>query len=363
MKRTAIQVAFVSSLVLAQACASPANSCKVDETLLAQRTDCIDDDDCPCGSYCGSGICEYDCRAESDCTGGASCDRFGRCVGTERAIGSVLTSPGAQLRVDQTPLRLMPGHPRGVITIEATGTSTGPLRAIATGDITLRCPEGSVRVSPTECVFASVSPDAPTTVGVEATTPTMEAVGVVTITGGGSSTTIPVTVGPSAAPVAVPLEGVWEGTAYLVSAGSVARTSVGAAPPSLTTVAFPVSASIFAETAGRRAVVLADQDGIVFPDASTVGEMLRASDGSFRIQHATRPFVTGTGSDAVCGLGGDQRGRGEFGLPRDDAAHLLCRRHDGHVHPRRRLAHHAAPRERPPRRCHSAHAALRDHAA
>lgn len=299
MKRTSIHVAFASTLMLAQACASPANSCTVDETLLAQRVDCVDDDDCPCGSYCGSGICEYDCRAEGDCTSGESCDRFGRCVGTERAIGSVLTSPGAEMRVDQTPVRLEPGHPQGVIAITATGTMSGPLRAVATGDITLRCPEGSVRVSPTECVFASVSPDAPTTVGVEATTPTMETVGVVTITGGGTSTTIPVSVGPSAAPVAVPLEGVWEGTAYLVSAGSVARTSVATAPPSLTTVGFPVSASIFTETAGRRAIVLADQDGIVFPDASTVGEMLRASDGAYRIQHAMRPFVTGTGSDAA----------------------------------------------------------------
>ncbi|MBW2736251.1 MAG: hypothetical protein JRH20_28015, partial [Deltaproteobacteria bacterium] len=53
-------------------------ACGVDNTLVDEKGPCARDVDCPCGTHCAYGLCQYDCRERSDCDDGW-CDALGQC--------------------------------------------------------------------------------------------------------------------------------------------------------------------------------------------------------------------------------------------------------------------------------------------
>ncbi|MEM9075315.1 MAG: hypothetical protein AAGE52_42860, partial [Myxococcota bacterium] len=118
-----------------------------------------------------------------------------------------------------------------------------------------------------------------------------------------------------------PLEGFWTGTASLVRAGSSARTLVNDTPETLRALVLPIEMRIYEEVGNRRVVTLSDIAGFVVPSETTVGELLRAGDGSLVLRYAPARYIEGEAEDnpiRVTARGESQRVvRGAAGLQID----------------------------------------------
>ncbi|MBK7862586.1 MAG: hypothetical protein IPJ65_29055 [Archangiaceae bacterium] len=90
----------------------------------------------------------------------------------------------------------------------------------------------------------------------------------------------------------------YRGFAHPLGFGSIARSTTSRPPAALTDVSIPVELTVYPEVSGRRVVTMRDQLGVVFPEAPTVGELLRATSGELLLRHAQRAYV-GKGVDAT----------------------------------------------------------------
>ena len=52
-------------------------ACERDLDRINDQRPCSQNEDCPCGTHCLSGLCAYECLEDADCEGW--CDYFGRC--------------------------------------------------------------------------------------------------------------------------------------------------------------------------------------------------------------------------------------------------------------------------------------------
>ncbi|MBL8957558.1 MAG: hypothetical protein JNK82_42685 [Myxococcaceae bacterium] len=270
--------------------------CTVDEAALEQPTACVWDDACPCGSHCSAGTCTFDCRTDADCTSGMRCDGFGRCVAPE-AVGAVTqalkTEKSGTLALEGAPVTLDQVHPQGQVTLFAKGGALAGLRLVAPAGVELRC--GVTAAFAGECTL-DLAANERRDVLVRVTSPAAAATFEVKVFGRNETLGFRVAYAPSRASTSKPLEGVYRGFAHPVGFGSIARTTTSRPPAPLADVSIPVEVSVFPEAGGRRIVTLKDQLGVVFPEAPTVGELLRASGGELQLRHARRPYA-GKGVD------------------------------------------------------------------
>lgn len=271
-------------------------ACERDDELLAANVECVEDVDCPCGMACGPGVCTATCKQDDDCAGDDTCDAFGRC----RNDGGNLIAPAppavGRLTLPTTSIQLDPAHLASRFVMRATSERVAPVRVVAEPPVVLECPDGAEQPNDQECVVAALEPgDGPLAVGVRLPdAPVKAALHDLNVFWGDDVTTVDIRATP--APIDAPeppLAGVWRGVATLERSGSVARTNVDDTPETLSSLALPVELRIFEEVGNARRVVMSDIAGFVFPEAPTVGELRRSGEGTLRLDHVARPYVTG----------------------------------------------------------------------
>lgn len=131
--------------------------CQRDPELIAERLPCLVDDRCPCGTHCDFGLCMAECLSISDCEPGEICDDFGRC-GPPRPgrIAPLDRDPRGRLQVPPPELYIGSRGAPVSLRLYPRGPVPGQVRAVASGDIALRCNDGEFA---TECRFAAVPPE------------------------------------------------------------------------------------------------------------------------------------------------------------------------------------------------------------
>ncbi len=293
--------------------------CEVDEALLAQRTACVADDQCPCGSHCEAGLCVYECLEDADCEAGLACNAFGRCVELDGDGAESWAPPegGGRLRVSPSFVELDARRREGAFVIEREGRPVAPVRVVASQGLSVQCGEGEAPAS--ECRIEVLSEGAPRAVRVRLDGASGDPV-TSTVWVFGPSERVPVHVRvlpDSDAGAVAPLEGVYRGEATLVSLGTVARSLDLPAPGALADMRFPVELRVHPERDGRRLVVLSDALGWLFPERAVVGVLHVDEDGELRLEHEPVRFARSASVDgasvAASGRSGPIR-RGEAGF-------------------------------------------------
>ncbi|MDP1828805.1 MAG: hypothetical protein Q8L48_36430 [Archangium sp.] len=271
-------------------------SCTVDPAALARETACLWDDACPCGSHCNAGTCGHDCSADADCAVGLGCDRFGRCSAGGASIDlPPLTAATGLVQLEGGPVALDQLHTQGQLSVVAKGGALAGLRLVAPKGLELRC-SGSGAFAAT-CELDLLAGER-RTITVRITDPSADGAFEVKVFTRREALAFRIDYVRSRSTTAKPLEGVYRGFAHPLGFGSVARTTTTRPPAPLTDVSIPVELTVYPEVSGRRVVTLRDQLGVVFPEAPTVGELLRATSGELLLRHAQRPYV-GKGLDAM----------------------------------------------------------------
>ncbi len=266
--------------------------CPVDPALVAERADCLADDQCPCGTHCDLGICEAACTVSADCAEGERCDGFGRC----RAAGETALVPApleSRAEADVQPLSPF-------IQVDSL-TGEGTLRLVATQGTDVR-----VRVLGREgaevlCDGTWVDEcELPAVIGgdelsLDVRYPDMPADGgagtgrLAIFSTGGPHAVVSVTRQPDAAPgppfEAAPFEGAYEGAAQLVSAGLGDAADPGPAP--VGPVRLPLTASVHGTLAA--AILVIDNHQGAFGSAGALV-------GNFALTDMGRGLYEGTAS-------------------------------------------------------------------
>lgn len=131
--------------------------CTKDPQLIVTRTQCREDVQCPCGSYCERGLCRHDCIEDDDCNGW--CDFFGHCrdASDRRSIPEVTRPDPSQLLVSPS---FLPVYDWNLetdkkITLQAPQRELFNVRLVASTGLLVRCQ--------TEFVSDCVVPTVPTT--------------------------------------------------------------------------------------------------------------------------------------------------------------------------------------------------------
>lgn len=299
-----LRILAVLSLGLA-ACTGPAPTpedagsryaCTVDPAALEQRTSCLADDSCPCGSHCDTGTCSYECRADGDCGESRRCDGFGRCV-TSDGIAPPPAQPNGTLVLGHAPVELDLTHAQGFVTVLARGAPLDRVRVVAPAGIEVSC--GGSMTFGAECELTSLAANAQRAVRVRADGRTVESSYDVKVFAAAKLETFRVKYTRDVVEPDRPLEGVYRGFAHPSGFGSVARSTTSQLPAPLEGVSIPVDVTIWPEANGRRVVALSDALGLVFPEPTTVAELLRASDGALLLRYAPRPYLASGGVDVA----------------------------------------------------------------
>ncbi len=261
--------------------------CTPDPTLIAQKRECLRDEQCPCGSHCWLGQCQASCQSDTDCADGTYCDQFGTCRDAQDTAKVALVARRNQGRLD-------PRRSLATLSTERTKTavlvraSDGPIdqgRIVAGDGLLVAVTDGSepadgdfskeisldqpVEVDATVTVWTERDP-ADTTAGVVRNEVTL-------YDSGGHRSTITVTDDPNVlgGTTASTLAGVYSGVARLVARGSTGGVGDNMAAPGRAE-SVPLTAKIY-DTGSDLRVVIEDDLDVLHPDGQWIGTL--SSDG------------------------------------------------------------------------------------
>lgn len=115
-------------------------ACVADESLIAERAPCARDVDCPCGTHCSYGLCQYDCRVSGHCEGGW-CDALGRCrdKSDRAATPPVQTANKGVLAIANPRVMVYSWSPEGEFEVSAQRGELDGVRVVAPEGIEVSC--------------------------------------------------------------------------------------------------------------------------------------------------------------------------------------------------------------------------------
>ncbi len=288
------------------ACGNPSETgrssyrCEVDEALLEERTSCFSDEQCPCGSHCQAGLCDYACRTDADCEAARVCDAFGRCVEPADGLRSRVTPDrGGRLRLRRSFVELDAMRPEGAFAIEVEGRALGPIRVAAPDGLRVQCDEAPAS---SECRIDTIVAGSPRVVRLSlAEIPDEPLSWSVRIFAPSERAAVHVRFVEEQVELGeAPLEGVYRGEARLEALGTLARSVEMPVSETLASVRFPVELRIHPRRGGRQLVTLSDEMRALFPSESLVG-VLREEDGAMTVAHEPVRFLPNAG-DSASGL-------------------------------------------------------------
>ena len=127
--------------------------CVRDAELLEERWDCNRDDQCPCGTHCEEGRCDYECTQDDDCDGW--CDFFGRCraADDEASTPSISGETEGRLKLSTSFLTIFDASETRNIRVAASGADLKDVRVAAGEGLLVQCDDAFVR----ECRIPAVS--------------------------------------------------------------------------------------------------------------------------------------------------------------------------------------------------------------
>jgi hypothetical protein len=282
--------------------------CLRDETLLAERHECVLDEDCPCGAHCSLGLCAYDCAVDADCGPGRWCNDFGRCglPGDTGLTPPITRAPRVRLQFDRTLVGLRAPADEQTVWVRAVARDSGRIRFAARGPLEVRCRADAEFAS--ECFLDNLAAAAPGLhrIGVRLTgakgAGAADGHGDVDVyTEDGRAERVSVTVGDEPIePTRIP-EGLYRGFAWPVSAGLVSHPTAGELPAEIRGIAVPVSIEVFRGDPGVYVLALADDLGAVFPAPRTVGTLSLDAESRWRLDIPSQHFLgpDGPGADEI----------------------------------------------------------------
>lgn len=277
----------------------PGFQCEVDEALLAQRTECVLDESCPCGSHCELGLCVATCGGGAACESGQFCDSMGRCRNDgETSIVPAPTGAVVGRVVVSTPRLLVRSQDEVVrFSIRGEEAPVGLVRIAAGERAEVRC-SGAVEFAP-ECVMSGIGPAAEgaVTVEVRATATADEEdlsseigvfwagrhtrVGLVIAAPGGPSTRGDHGASASGGP------GSYAGFARPIAYGRVSRSAREDLPEAQRTLVIPISAQVFDDDT----ISFVDSLSTVFPKGEAVGTLIEPTSGHFYVDMADQLYI------------------------------------------------------------------------
>jgi hypothetical protein len=271
--------------------------CTRSEALLAERHDCLRDEDCPCGAYCELGLCAHDCLADPDCGTDERCDDFGRCrspASVELVAPAPMTAQGV-LEIGTTDLTLYAAGSERVVRLTARERATGPVRIQAGDGLQVRCLESASFAD--ECAIEDI---APTDAGSRllriryagAMPADVDELREVTVHASGTRRVILVRLhAASGAPETPPSAGVYRGYAWPVGAGLSSRAGVDPLPEDLARMRMPVTATVYPGAGGSFVVTFADELRAIFPESETVGRLNRVTADDWTVEVGARHYL------------------------------------------------------------------------
>ncbi|MCP4502715.1 MAG: hypothetical protein GY822_22445 [Deltaproteobacteria bacterium] len=128
--------------------------CVKDADLIAARSICTANDDCPCGTFCALGECVADCLADVDCDDG-SCNLMGHCSTStdERRTPNLSPSQEGVLVVSASVVQVFDATTARQIRISARNLDLGRVRVLAVKGLEVSC-DG--QTFSTECLYDNV---------------------------------------------------------------------------------------------------------------------------------------------------------------------------------------------------------------
>jgi hypothetical protein len=284
-------------------------SCVRDPERIAARSECLGDDDCPCGTSCEVGACVAHCQSAADCESAERCDDFGRCrPAAHEAIVPMPPTIEGEGEVFVEEAAVVPeGAGEATLTIR-TGEASEPVRVVAGDGTSLECTPGGA--SAAECDLGVVP--AGTTVEITVTRDEAQLgddAGEVDVFVGHDHDSVPVLradqLPGSPLRETRPLAGVYEGA---LVAGTVGADLADPATPTraLPDVALPVRAEIW-ESGGALTVRIEDihhalaHDGVLIGTATLSGAAAedRTGSGAFPDELLVTGNVTSSAVDRI----------------------------------------------------------------
>ncbi|MFZ5440305.1 MAG: hypothetical protein ACOZQL_09870 [Myxococcota bacterium] len=240
------------------------------------------------------------------------CDGFGRCVAARPvdAKGAPVTfskstsvappvsdAPQGQVALSGVPLELVGVGTLGGATLSVTDGGVAGALVQAPAGVEVQCaPSDAFAAS---CTVPPLEGGATWPLGVRVTDATMSNTWDVALTTPTQALSFRVRYTKDTTPTAAPLEGTYQGFARLSGLGSVARTQPSALPAPLAELTVPVTLTIYREVGGARVVELSDAFGVLFPDAKTVGQVLRDANNNLQLRLGATAFVASDGVDVA----------------------------------------------------------------
>ena len=279
---------------------SPGVLCEVDDTLLAQRTECVLDEACPCGTHCELGLCVASCGAGgSECESGEFCDSLGRC--RNDGATSLVPAPTSDIvgRVVVSASRLLVRSQDEITRFSIRGEEApvGLVRVDAGERAEVRC-SGADEFAP-ECVMSGIGPAAEgaVTVEVRATADAVEEdlSSEISVFWAGRRSRVGLVIaapdGPSTrgdhGPSVSGATGQYAGFARPIAYGRVSRSVREDLPESQRTLVVPIGAEVF----GDGTIAFEDSLATVFPKGVAVGTLLEPTTGHFYVDMADQLYI------------------------------------------------------------------------
>ncbi len=259
-------------------------ACVPNPDLVAQKSACVRDEQCPCGTHCWLGQCQATCQADADCADGQYCDDFGQCRDAQDASKVALRSNVDQgrLQARRPVATLSAARPVTSILVRAADGPIDHARVVAGDGLLVAVTDGT---EPVDSDFAQqvnvdqhIERDGTVTIWTERDPAnTTDGLGTNEVTlydSGGHSTSVSVT-DPDAAVGSVPaqpdLAGVYTGLARLVARGSTGGHGDNMAAPARAE-AVPLTAKIY-DTGTDMRLVLVDKLHVLHPQGTWIGTM------------------------------------------------------------------------------------------
>ncbi len=277
-------------------------SCEPNEGLLAQRTECVLDESCPCGSHCELGLCIALCTENAECDAGQWCDSFGRCREGDdlTLVPAPSGEPVGQLEVSVAQLVVQSTTDIAQFTLRGQGIPVGIVRVDGGERAEVRC-SGSDEFAP-ECYMASLgtAADGPVSVEVRATEePTDEPISSeVTVFWAGRRARVGLIIDADGlsrsarhGPAVSPGPGNYTGFARPVAFGRVSRAVREDLPPPMRALRVPIDAQVF-DNGATDIIAFDDALGTVFPKADPVGVLHEPEAGHFFVDMADQTYIT-----------------------------------------------------------------------
>jgi hypothetical protein len=268
----------------ASAAAELALSCVRDPALLAQRSDCRADEQCPCGAACVQGVCTAGCASAADCADGESCDNFGRCL---PAGAAAPTAGSAQLTLRESLIDVAAIGAIRTVQLPFVGGPARPARVVAEPGVRVRCSADGEFTS--ECTTAAASDAALESIELqlEDSVPPGEA-RTVRVFADPDRASFSVRRQDPAVAVSAAAPGSYAGVLRLVPASSAGADETRALA-ALGASSLPVSARVTSD--GQRGFVAQLSGTTFFPDA--VFSLAPAADGTFAVSLSRQRYASG----------------------------------------------------------------------